>query len=295
MANKTGLNVKCQYCGKEFYVTQTRYKRSNTLTCSMECASNLKKELYKDIRKCEICGKEFTVTKSSKQRFCSEICQAEWQKTNVGHKNPKFQGKTIPCDYCGELFDIHKYNLNKYEHHFCSVECRKGWHKNVFSQTEEWKEKSKIRGAETVKYMSLNTKPQIIINELLSEMNVEYQNEYNVKYYSIDNYLINENLMIEVMGDYWHYNPVSRGNKEPNSRQRVTMGKDKAKHNYIRNHYGIEVLYLWEHDIYYNLELCKSLITEYISHKGEISNYHSFNYYINNGILLLKEKILNDF
>lgn len=286
--NLTGKYIKCEYCGKEFYVTQTRLKRSKTLTCSRECASNLKKESFREIRVCEWCHEEYTTKKSSPQRFCSVVCQNEWQKTNVGHKNPKFKGETIPCEYCGELYDVHKYNLDKYEHHFCSVKCRKDWHKNVFSQDDEWKEKSRIRGAKATKCMSLNTKPQLLINELLNNLNIEFTNEYNIKYYSVDNYLINENLMIEVMGDYWHYNPTTY-NLQPTERQLKTIRKDTAKHTYIKRYYNIDVLYLWEHDIYKNIELCKELIIKYIKDKGVLNSYHSFNYYIDKNELCLKD------
>lgn len=290
----TGENVKCQYCGKEFYVTQTRLKKSNTLTCSRECASKLKKELYKDIRKCEICENDFIVRKSSTQRFCSMSCQIEWQKTNVGHKNPKFLGKTLPCDYCGKIIDVGKNKLDTREHHFCSTQCRQRWYSECFSQSEEWKEKSRIRGAEITKHMSLNTKPQRILNTLLNQMNINYSNEYNVKYYSVDNYLIDYNLMIEVMGDYWHYNPSTEDNKEPSASQIKTIIKDKAKHTYIKKYYDIEVLYLWENDLYNNINVCESLINEYIKQKGMMDNYHSFNYYIDkNDNLILSNKLIN--
>ena len=35
-------------------------------------------------------------------------------------------------------------------------------------------------------------------------MGIKFENEYNCKYYSIDNYLLEYNLMIECMGTYWH-------------------------------------------------------------------------------------------
>ena len=69
------------------------------------------------------------------------------------------------------------------------------------------------------------------------------------------------------------------------------MAKDKRKHTFIKNKYGIEVLYLWETDVNENLELCKELIKLYIKNNGILENYHSFNYVLNNGKLeVIEEK-----
>lgn len=39
-------------------------------------------------------------------------------------------------------------------------------------------------------------------------MNIKYINEKTFKYYSVDNYLVDYNLIIEIMGDYFHANPI---------------------------------------------------------------------------------------
>lgn len=44
---------------------------------------------------------------------------------------------------------------------------------------------------------------------------------------------------------------------------------------------NIEILYLWEDDLYKNEELCKKLIQLYIRNKGILLNYNSFNYHLN--------------
>lgn len=294
---KTGKYIRCQWCGKLMYMIQSRIKKQKTYTCSAECASELKKFMFTEIRQCGFCHEWYSCKPGSPKRFCSVECQWEWQKTNTGFKNPKFQGKTIPCDYCGELFEIHKYNLDKYEHHFCSAQCRKDWHREVFSQDEEWKEKSRIRGAETTKMQlgKCNTLPQIIVNKYLSSMKIKYQNEYCIKYYSVDNYLDDYNLIIEVMGDYWHYNisnPKINKN-EPNKIQKHRIDADRRKHTYIKNYLNIEVLYLWEYDIINNFDLCEKLIQLYIENNGVLSNYHSYNYTLKDNEIILKDEIIN--
>lgn len=120
---------------------------------------------------------------------------------------------------------------------------------------------------------------QTIINELLKDMNVDFEEEYDVKYYLVDCYLTDYNLMIEVQGDFWHCSPLLNKNSKGIKKNTV---KDKRKHTYIKNKYGIEVLYIWESDVRNNIELCKKLIELYINSNGILDNYHSFNYEIDN-------------
>lgn len=135
------------------------------------------------------------------------------------------------------------------------------------------------------------SKQQKMINDLLDEMNIKYIGEYNCKYYLVDHYLSDYHLMIEVQGDFWHCSPLL-SNKSNTSGIKGNLTKDKRKHTYIKNKYGIEILYLWEKDINENFELCKKLIELYINNKGKLENYHSFNYELNNDskLGLIKEK-----
>ena len=138
----------------------------------------------------------------------------------------------------------------------------------------------------------VNSKPQMILNNLLDTMNIAYEREYPLKYYSIDNYLKENNLMIEVQGDYWHSNPL-KYNKSLNEIQARGIKKDKAKHTYVKKYFNIEILYLWENDIIKNLDICKQLIQLYINSNGNLSNYHSFNYYLDAANkLCLKDDII---
>ena len=97
--------------------------------------------------------------------------------------------------------------------------------------------------------------------------------------------------MIEVQGDFWHCSPLLSGKSNTSGIKRNLI-KDKRKHTYIKNKYGIEVLYLWEKDINENFKLCKKLIELYIKNNGKLGNYHSFNYELNdnNELELIKEK-----
>lgn len=290
----TGHFIKCENCGKEVYKTKSQYNKAKHHFCSTKCQKEFEhKERFED-RKCEICGELFHASKKSTQRFCSIECQGIWQTKQIGALNLKFARKEIKCEYCGEKYLVRNYKFKSSEHKFCSNKCRQAWYAEVFSQDENWKEESKKRAVRILENRQLdtNTKPQQIINSILEDMGVSYINEKGFKYYAVDNYLDDYNLIIEVMGDFWHCHPLKYNKENMRDIHRKRIPRDKAKHTYFKNNYNIEILYLWEDDIYNNLDVCKFLIDKYINNKGSLENYHSFNYQLENNELILNDKII---
>ena len=149
-------------------------------------------------------------------------------------------------------------------------------------------------GAESVQKISRTlTKPHRTINKLLDDNNISYINEKVLDFYSID-ICLSDNLMIEIMGDYWHSNPLASCNKDKELKyaQKVNLPKDKAKHTYVKKYYNFELLYLWESDIEKDETLCLKLIQKYINNNGILQDYNSFNYYVNDkNELCLKDNI----
>lgn len=290
----SGYFINCENCGKEIYQTKTQYNRAKHHFCSNECQKAFQhNELFED-RSCEICGKMFHVSKKSNQRFCSIECQGKWQSTQIGVLNPRSTRIEIECECCGKKFYEKLYKIKNKQRNFCSIECRRNWYSNVFSQDDNWKEESRKRAVKILenKEIDTNTKPQQIINNLLNDMSISYINEKSFKYYAVDNYLNKYNLIIEVMGDFWHCHPLQYSVENMKDIHKKRIPKDKAKHSYFKNNYNIEILYLWESDIYNNLDICKSLIIEYINNNGVLSNYHSFNYHLENNNLILNNNII---
>lgn len=241
-----------------------------------------------------MCENHFHVSKKSTQRFCSIQCQGKWQSTQTGILNPRSSIVKVHCELCGKEYYVQKYKTENGQHLFCSNNCRREWYSKVFSQKDEWKEQSRKRAVSILenRIIDTNTKPQIMINDLLDSMNITYINEKGFKYYAVDNYLSDNNLIIEVMGDFWHCHPLKYTLDNMREIHRKRIPKDKAKHTYFRNKYNIEILYLWETDIYNNIDICKLLIEEYINNNGILENYHSFNYHIENEQLKLNETII---
>lgn len=298
LAQHTGHDIECDYCHKLFYRRAYHINRQNNKNqnnfCSVECEMKYKAEQAREIRVCEVCGKEFECKKISEQRFCSHECQNQWQTTLVGELNSHFTQELTTCTYCGKSFYARQYKLNSGQNLFCSADCRRRWFAEIYSQSEEVKEfhrKNILKSFKEGKHSKLETKPQIIVNNILDNNSILYEREYDLTYYSLDNFLIDSGLMIEVMGDYWHCNPIKYKDFQYDS-QKETMRKDKAKHTYIKNYYDVEVLYLWESDIVNNEEMCEKLIFEYIKKNGVLQNYHSFNYVLNNNTLSLSDNII---
>ena len=292
---KVGRYVKCENCGKEIYITPYRECRNKHHFCSQQCSAQWRTKNKSAI--CEVCGKVF-VKKYKTQRFCSNECQHIWQKGNIGVKNPKFEGKILKCEYCGKEFALGKYKANQSRHHFCSKECRQKWYSEVWSQSDEWKKESQERALSMLENGAFKnkSKPQRIYDELLEKEGIKFINEKVFGKYAFDNYFPESGLVVEVMGDYWHASPSKYNFQNMNDVQKNSVRKDKAKHTYMARYHDVEILYLWENDLYKEPQKCIELTKRYIKNNGKLENYNSFNYKIdeNNMITLIDEIVLSN-
>ena len=274
--------VECSNCGKQFYKTKYQANRQENHFCSVDCQNEYRHSSAVEIRHCEICGKnlkhiknlpkdfvQYNVKENGNQRKSEYLIQDSLvKKYNVNIVERNITKKNIKQTKINIIFvqkNVDKNGIQKYGHNVKSG-------KNIQETSCYLLSSGKIN--------TTNSKPQIMTNNILDEMKINYENELNIKYYAIDNYLIDNNLMIEVQGDYWHCNPLKyKDYIYPNQYNKIKS--DKAKHTYVKKYYNVEILYLWESDIYNNTALCKQLILQYIKNDGDLKNYHSFNYYLN--------------
>lgn len=265
--------------------------------------------------KCECCGKEIgdfiSVYLKNKNLYCSHDCywKDKTNKTEHGENSPFYNRIETTCTNCKKSIKIppHKYNSkNKYgdNHNFCSQECYWQYRSKYYisekatmynhTYTEEQKEHLRKCLLNRLKKSDrLETKIQLSVNNILDKNNIDYEREKVLGYYAVDNYLPDNNGIIEVMGDYWHSSPL-RYNAENyiNEIQQKQLHRDKLKYSYIKNHYDTNILYLWETDVNSNPELCEELIKLYISNNKVLENYHSFNWQLKDGVLSLKSSII---
>lgn len=281
LGERSGVLVNCEYCGKEVYKTLSQYNKREHHFCSNKCQSAKKKEETFENRPCEFCGNQMYISKKSKQRFCSIECQNQWQKTRTGDLNPRYTQKEVVCDNCGRRHFVSEYRLTTSAHHFCSKECRQEWYRNVWSQQDDWKLESRKRAAKLLKGNAVTkTKPQLFVNNVLDSIGAEYSNEEVFDFYSIDNFLTDLNLAIEVMGDFWHCNRLVYSTVRYDV-QSNSIRRDKAKNTFMRLYYDMPILYIWECDTKKRPDVVKALIISYINSNGKLDNYHSVNYDIN--------------
>lgn len=301
LSQKEKFIYNCDYCGTEIERTKSQYEKSKNHFCSNKCADKFRTEQHTIEKTCIICGKIFKIRKSLEYQMCCSIqCQGKWQSKNLIGENANNFNSEIPlkdrkfnCDWCNEETLVRLYNINN-KNHFCSHKCLREWLTKHFVNTEENIERQRklaVKILEDGLVEKVNTEPQILINKLLNKLDIEYKNEKGFTYYTVDNYLIDYNLILEVMGTYWHcdrrYYPTITYERQVN---RIKI--DKAKHTYIKNNFNIEILYLWEYDIINNIKLCEELIKLYIKNNGALENYHSFNYTYKNNILKLNNNVL---
>ena len=259
---------------------------------------------------CFTCGKSVDRTLKhfyDERVYCDYTCRDKYRSEYLsGENSPFYKREHTMCNSCGKQIDVIPYDYNKTNefgdsHHFCSQECYWRYRSKYYigekhpqygvEKSEESKEKSRITAIENLKNGKMPqtlTKPHIKIHELLKSNNIPCIDEYPCKYYSIDIYVKEYNMMIEIMGDYWHANPLKYSYDELNKYQLNDIRRDKSKHTYIKKYYNVEILYLWECDINKNIDLCLNLIKLFIDNNGILDNYHSFNYYMDNNEILLQ-------
>ena len=113
------------------------------------------------------------------------------------------------------------------------------------------------------------TLPEKITRDILEKHKIPFEQEYPLEKrtdgrftYRFD-FKLNNDILIEVQGDYWHCNPKIF--PEPiNDEQRWAIQKDERKKEFAKNK-GFKILYLWEHDLYNDIDYCEHLILGVLS------------------------------
>lgn len=279
-------------------------------------ALNIKNMPIKVKSQCSCCGKDISDNLSTylitKNPYCSLECYWKDKPNKIGHgEDSQFYNRIeTTCTNCGKKIKVIPSDYNRTNrfgdnHNFCSHECYWEYKSKYYigekspmfnyEYTEDQKERNRIRVAKSLcKSDRLETGIQKIVDNLLLNNNIKFEREKAFDYYAVDNYLLECNGIIEVMGDYWHTSPL-RYNENGymiNELQQKQLHRDKLKYSYIINHYSIPILYLWETDINQNPNLCIALIKHYIENNCNLPNYHSFNWKVENNNLSLKKNLI---
>ncbi len=279
---------------------------------------NIKGKHVKIRLTCACCGKEIVKNpreyKIADNNYCSHECYAKDKIGKVaGEQNPNYKRISTTCTNCGAKiqvipFDYQKRNQYGDNHNFCSQECYWQFRSKYYVQEKTYtyhhtyspQEKESLRQG-MLKRLNiedrLNTKPQRIVDKILEHLEIKYEREKVFDYYAVDTYLSDYKGIIEVMGDYWHTNPLkyNKQSRKINSIQQKQLHKDKSKYSYISSHFNCPILYLWESDLKSNPEMCAKLIERFvdsIKRQEVLPNYHSFNWSYEKELSLNKSLII---
>jgi G:T-mismatch repair DNA endonuclease (very short patch repair protein)/endogenous inhibitor of DNA gyrase (YacG/DUF329 family) len=263
----------CDYCGKESTKRKSYFKEHNF--CSRECYAAFRKIYYigdkvynykpKSVYYCTNCGKEIEslecAMKNKKNIFCSKQCRNEYDsKVYSGKGNPNYQGGlTVNCLNCGKAFKRTPYQKGRAK--YCSKECKDEYWSNVLSKTPENQERLKAHGVKVMKSQKTKfTKPEKIVNEYLINKNIISIPQHPMfNKYVVDFFIPSLNKVIEVLGDYWHGNPLKYPPDKITQRQLDAHLRDKSKKEYLEQE-GYTVHMIWENDIYEQLEQTMSFL-----------------------------------
>lgn len=129
---------------------------------------------------CTICGKDYIAIRSDNVA-CSRECTEKFNYNKV------MQGYI--CDYCGSKYIANKYNVARYENHYCSGKCHKKayWEKNrnshkiinrkvckLCSTCKEWIPIAEF-GNDKSKWDNLSNRCKPCVSKYLKEYRIQYE------------------------------------------------------------------------------------------------------------------------
>lgn len=255
----------CKVCGNEFYVDQKcksdpKNKRKFVRCCSKECTSKIKSQNMKKLHEEGLLERERPeiVTKLDRDTLIDLYCYKYWKIQDIA-KHLKVKYSTVSremkrlnvpkkfyrnCPYCGKEFSCNKRSMvdenSKKFKKFCSRKCFLSSRK----QNNTWIE--------------------LEVQNMLDELNISYIKQYEVKRMTVDFYIPDNNLAIEVNGDFWHCNPDIYGKIKPLHKihPRV-IEKDKRKKQQLYEE-GIDLHVVWENELLNNKQEVKSSLSQII-------------------------------
>lgn len=253
---KGRTDVICDHCSKKFSLINS--KLDTTRFCSRSCRLKGLKAEYVDLV-CKYCENQFTRKRAQvfATTFCDRECSARW---NSEYNNRQ---ATIECLICSKKFNVQRSRANTAK--TCSRKCHGVWLSEYYAKTKEGKEHYRNNGIKTTMNQNYSqTKPERIMSEFLIHNNIEFIPQHLMyDKFIVDFYLPNNNIVIEVFGDYWHGNPKFYGEtgalKPLTKKQNKQKSKDRSREAYLKK-CGHEFHILWEDDIYNKL----SEITEFL-------------------------------
>jgi len=132
---------------------------------------------------------------------------------------------------------------------------------------------------ESSKKNKSKTKIENIINDYLTLIGMEegknYKRNFQLFGYNVD-FLINNDMIVECYGDYWHKNPKYFIGETSEAKRNC----DLIKENYLKSK-GFSFIYFWEEDIYKNFESVISKLEHFLGQYYNIFQWEGCSEYQN--------------
>jgi very-short-patch-repair endonuclease len=201
-SKKTGKNINCDNCSKEFYVSVGRLNRgSKNNYCSIGCK---KKHQGSSIEKCANCTKDVEVKKSrvekSKNIFCNKVCHDQYQSRN------KVSFNCVVCKKEFKTSPSYLVKADKRNHtiQYCSIQCRD-------NDKERMTEKAQNMNSIQLNKKGLN-KLEMAGREFLQNLGYKLNIDFKEQVLLFDKFCVDAvceemKLVIQFDGEYWHTNP----------------------------------------------------------------------------------------
>ncbi len=232
--------TECDYCGNQFEIVASQYKKSKKHYCSKQCCDDSRRgekhperkaKLHKCI--CPICGKEFYQSKNAKNQ--KKTCSHECAVTLRAKKRNRHV--VLTCQYCGKEYSVP--NCEKERSKYCSRSC--------------------LALAKMVDGHS-DTLPERLTAKKLGELGVSFIPQYPIDRMKVDFYLPDMNMVLEVYGDYWHGNPGKYPSRSMlNDVQKQNINRDRKRRKFLEKS-GYKFAYIWETQIKETPEVLSKLL-----------------------------------
>jgi len=252
-----GVILNCLLCDKILH-------RKGSKFCNNKCrgkwlASNDNPARRRKIISCKECGKEKEIHNYMKSVFCSKDCSAKYHIKFPTLRNNIPKIKKI-CTFCSKEFEVWNYRATAL---YCSRECH--YLNGRITRTCDSCKKEYITEIHKNKRYCSNqcanqgigkrkSKFAVDINNFLIDNNYSIIPEKTIRldsrWLSAD-FLINDNIILECNGDYWHCNPKKYSKDYIHAKIRKTA-KQIWEHDLLRKtqleNNGFVVITTWEDD-----------------------------------------------
>lgn len=244
--------INCSYCDKEYLVKLHLKEKSKF--CSNECKNMSRKTQLIEIECC-YCNKKLYKKRHriKEKNFCDVQCANKYRETKI---------EKI-CVVCDKIYKAHAHNADKRV--VCSKKCTNVWLSEIYSKDPIVKQLHRQNGINSViNQQKYDTKPELMVKTYLQNNGIEFISQYPMyNMFVVDFYLPKQNIVIEVLGDYWHGHPDKYGDEEGKKplteKQIKNKKKDGIRYKYLTKA-GHQVHMIWECDIYQDIDESMSFL-----------------------------------